>query len=550
MATAPIKVLVVGPVNGNIASFTSKVAKTHSKQKFDLALVAGGFFGDETKADELEKLLNNELKGSEICPNLTFLGNSGILSTSEGLKIGYLSGTSSLETDNKQNTDELENEESNHHYSTTSASSLLHHVYSEGNEGLDILLTYDWPQSVAQGSDGPGKNIGVGSEIVRDVAYKLKPRYHFAGSEGVWFERAPYKNGRGVHVTRFLGLGAVGNDQSERWYYAMNIVPLVKQPSTLSEIPPNSTVNPYHKKRLRGDDQNDDERKKRPRSDYVCKICNISGHFIQDCPQKGQTTSQRGPPDDYVCKSCNEKGHWIRECPKNEKSGEPLTCWFCLSNPQLAKHLIISIADEMYLSIAKGPLSDGHVLLVPITHFNTFHHIPPSSRDGVISDLRNYMSSLRSYFSSRDLLPVFFTVNRNVRYQHAHLQCVPIPLNLKESAKEQFSEAMQKEGWQVLNKKPQNGNVNYIRVDFGEDDEDILLVELERGVKFDLQFPRIVLANIFGNPELADWRTATSEEKESNMAETMKEAFKEFDFSLNATAAESAEEDSLEAVGQ
>jgi hypothetical protein len=40
-------------------------------------------------------------------------------------------------------------------------------------------------------------------------------RYHIAGSEGIFYSREPYTNHGASHVTRFLGLAAVGNDKKE-----------------------------------------------------------------------------------------------------------------------------------------------------------------------------------------------------------------------------------------------------------------------------------------------------------------------------------------------
>lgn len=53
-------------------------------------------------------------------------------------------------------------------------------------------------------------------------------------------------------------------------------------------------------------------------------------------------------------------------------------CWFCLSNPAVTKHLIVSIGSETYLTFPKGPLlptpaagevgvpGGGHVLIIPV----------------------------------------------------------------------------------------------------------------------------------------------------------------------------------------
>jgi hypothetical protein len=51
-----------------------------------------------------------------------------------------------------------------------------------------------------------------------------------------------------------------------------------------------------------------------PSAGYVCKICNIPGHWIHDCPKKGSGSGR--PFQGYCCKICNMPGHWIHDCPQ------------------------------------------------------------------------------------------------------------------------------------------------------------------------------------------------------------------------------------------
>lgn len=71
-----------------------------------------------------------------------------------------------------------------------------------------------------------------------------------------------------------------------------------------------------------------------PPDGYVCNICGLAGHWIQQCPSKdwggdggrgagggrgrGQGASRGAKggsvPDDYVCKICGIPGHWIQQC--------------------------------------------------------------------------------------------------------------------------------------------------------------------------------------------------------------------------------------------
>jgi len=50
-----------------------------------------------------------------------------------------------------------------------------------------------------------------------------------------------------------------------------------------------------------------------PPADYVCKICKVAGHWIQNCPKAPETP--KPPPAGYVCKICRVPGHWIQNCP-------------------------------------------------------------------------------------------------------------------------------------------------------------------------------------------------------------------------------------------
>ena len=75
------------------------------------------------------------------------------------------------------------------------------------------------------------------------------------GTTGVHYERQPYRNHRVLneparHVTRFIGLGKVGNADKRKWLYAFNISPLagmeraalVAQPAEATDAPYNAAV--------------------------------------------------------------------------------------------------------------------------------------------------------------------------------------------------------------------------------------------------------------------------------------------------------------------
>ena len=73
------------------------------------------------------------------------------------------------------------------------------------------------------------------------------------------------------------------------------------------------------------------------------------------------------------CEACSMKyklgGRRIRiefyREKKREESKKPQeSCWFCLDNPQVEKHLVLDIGAEMYLAMPKGPINEAHSLLI------------------------------------------------------------------------------------------------------------------------------------------------------------------------------------------
>lgn len=155
----------------------------------------------------------------EVCGNLYYLGRRGLLTTASGLKIAFLSGTST-------NGDDDQNDKSaDHRYTQDDIKALKSTpMPMSAPPGVDILLTYDWPKDVEKGSKSKITPSAT-SQQAAEVAAALKPRYHFAASEGIFFEREPYKNITGFgppderpadHASRFIGMGCALNDEKQR----------------------------------------------------------------------------------------------------------------------------------------------------------------------------------------------------------------------------------------------------------------------------------------------------------------------------------------------
>ncbi|KAF8844424.1 nuclear protein [Paxillus ammoniavirescens] len=315
---------------------------------------------------------------------------------------------------------------------------------------------------------------------------------------------------------------------------------------------------------------NDCPERTKPPEGYVCKICNITGHLVRDCPTRHAVgdTGGRKPREGYVCRACGSELHHIDDCPvvnqrpshgERGKRGPPKEigpdeCWFCLSNPNLAKHLIVSIGAECYLTLAKGQIiptqsapdegnvacvpGGGHVLIVPISHQPTYNGIPDDIAPPIFDETEKYKTALRGLFAKHGAVVLFYEVARlSTKGGHAHVQAVPIPISLQNKVEDAFL----KEGRALGIDFEQDsdgaleacagGTRSYFRVDLPDGRK---LVHLMKDhVPFSIQFGRQVLVSLLNIPDRLDWKACMlAEEEDKADVELFKQAFAPFDPSL------------------
>ena len=92
-------------------------------------------------------------------------------------------------------------------------------------------------------------------------------------------------------------------------------------------------------------------------------------------------------------------------------------CWFCLSSPSVESHLIISVTEHLYCALAKGPLVDDHVLLIPVEHSPNTLSLPSDCQ----KELHKYQSCLRMFGKTQRKEFIFFELISK-RSTHANLQ--------------------------------------------------------------------------------------------------------------------------------
>lgn len=129
---------------------------------------------------EYSKFYEN-LDDGEICPNLTYLGRRGLYTVSSGLKIAYVSGTES----NDSESNSISNFKVEDLKAVANACLASNHTAGD-YRGVDILITSQWPS-------GTQKDARNTSDLLAWLSGEIKPRYHFCGLNDSYFEPAPYR---------------------------------------------------------------------------------------------------------------------------------------------------------------------------------------------------------------------------------------------------------------------------------------------------------------------------------------------------------------------
>ncbi|KAI9808918.1 MAG: hypothetical protein M1827_007143 [Pycnora praestabilis] len=553
------KVIVIGDANSQFPAVFSKLTTLHSKNAFSLAIIVGNLFADPTTAapgnDEafLDSLLNGaitiplptyfslgkhalpprviqklESNAGELCSNLYFLGKRTTIKTSEGIRIVALGGTLDPNV-----TAGLSIDRYLPFYTVDDAKAL------KGANTADILVTNDWPSSIMIGSKvtfNSDNEEPTSQQCITELCAKLKPRYHFSTSSDNFYEREPFFHSPTEEasdsrpITRFLSLASYNNPSKQKWLYAFSLDPTAAPPSTL---PPGTTASPLLNPTKK--------RRALPNREDYSRFSQINNHHRSN-------KRQRQPPP------------------------TPSECFFCLSNPNLATHLLTSIATDTYLTTARGPLSTldtfpqlgfpAHILIIPLTHSPTLDSIAdPTARKNTYKEMQRYKGALQTMLSEKangELGAVIWEVARAGGI-HIHWQFLPVAADLVnkglvEAAFKVEAENAKYPKFETKDIGDGTGESNdFFRVwiwspssshsngGLAEGDansnnvkgsEKCLILPLSSNFRFDLQFGRRVLAKLL-QIDRFDWKECLQPQEDENAdAEAFKQAFKEFDFSV------------------
>ena len=252
-----MKILCCGDVEGRFAETFARVRKIEAANgPFDALFCVGAFFAGDVVTDVPEAPVPTwvlELPagsavaaGGSLGPNVTYLGACGVTTVSERaggsgakvMSVAFAGGAGSV-------------------------AGLLDACGAPGFMGCDVFLSSDWPRGCDVGADDAAvaglRDLGVyahavGSDRVAEAAVACRPRYHFAGTHGAFWARAPYRNARDPpahrksHVTRFVALGqaAKSKDKRRKWLHAVDVDPIPYCAlAALAAEPAGCTDSPY-----------------------------------------------------------------------------------------------------------------------------------------------------------------------------------------------------------------------------------------------------------------------------------------------------------------
>jgi Protein similar to CwfJ C-terminus 1/Protein similar to CwfJ C-terminus 2 len=454
-----------------------------------------------------------ETNAGEVCENLYFLGKRTTLTTSEGIKIVALGGRLDAGIAVGVSKDKYLP-----FYTNDDAKAL------RGANGADLLLTYEWPESIERGSGValPDSPKPLQRPEIANLCGVLKPRYHFSSSSA-FYEREPFfhenteKDQTARRITRFLSLADFGNDKKEKWLYAFSINPADPPPSS---IPVGATASP------------------------------LDAPITRRGGKRSHSESEPQPFSRF-----SRTGHSSHQHKRARPQPAPSECFFCLSSPTVQTHLITSIATDAYLTTARGPLSaastfpslnfPAHILIIPLTHSPTLASIEePEARENTLAEMHKYRSALQNMLRTRSakgeqpLGAVTWEVSRRGGV-HTHWQFLPVSAQMAQKGLVEAAfrvEAENRKYPKFVDRQSVKEGEDFFRVwiwSGDESNEKCLFLPLTSSFRFDMQFGRHVMAKLLGLEDRMDWRDcAQGQEEEVRDAEQFKEAFKEFDFSL------------------
>lgn len=237
-------------------------------------------------------------------------------------------------------------------------------------------------------------------------------------------------------------------------------------------------------------------------------------------------------------------------------------CHFCFNNPKVASHMLISIAENSYITLAKGPVSvpnkyirfPGHVIITPIEHkpkLSDYSIESNITEQPVYKELLAYEHSISDMYAKVEMGTVFFDFNMTTGV-HYHIQCVPVPVQfiskVSKAIDRQYKFQNKKAGEEVMSKfKKYVGEDDQEYKDFINDKTqnfiqfkimntrkkcEIYVSTFDPTKRIDMQFGRSVMAYVLNQPKRVYWNNEVcqeTEKQEKKNVELFQMSYNDFD---------------------
>lgn len=222
-------------------------------------------------------------------------------------------------------------------------------------------------------------------------------------------------------------------------------------------------------------------------------------------------------------------------------------CWFCLINPKVEKHMIVTVTPQVYVATARGPILPTHMMILPVKHAPCYAACPPELQ----ASIQAHIAAIRKMCQEggQEILVWERWIPMGVSAaNHMQIQIVPISVNSAGSAREALMESMER--WlpkaklkriqkhtEVTQAVNDDTATPYVFFEIpGDNTAKGRLVERYvyasvdgQGPRIPIDFGRKVACHLLGCEDKVDWRgCAEDHDTEAGLALTLREQFKPF----------------------
>ncbi|CAK8991716.1 CWF19-like protein 1, partial [Durusdinium trenchii] len=536
-------------------------------------------------------------QGNTVAANLHFLGTCGVKTLEDlgGLRVAFLSGT-------EQGKAEAAGAESTARpwqFGDVDVQALMQ-VGSDMQDGgsltkVDVLLSAEWPRQILHGLDiTQFPVVAVGPEFsdsVRKISMALAPRYHFAGLEGTFYQRIPFENGLfkvdGL-FTRFIGLGSVdpaNKDKTKKWLHALALEPLSAQSDdAIRKSMPEIGANPFAMSQANPANGSSDANATALMSTTGEDGPLRSGSSALSAEQVAQLVAEdrKNASQFFYGARGNKRKDGRRGGPGRKRRRHNVApradCWFCLASPSCETHLIVSVADDCFLSLPKGGISAQHLQIVPVAHEECFAALD----EGTLEQVIKFKAAITEFYKTFGCVALFFERNvilERAMQRHAFLEAIPLPESCVATAEKTLQEQSERAGirfdtelplastgtFATLSAKAQEDGIASLKAYLANSEDEYMYIEISGGAvsprifrlppissddvdgsepgdtndmaarfakrqRLPLQFGRQVACCILGCLQRINWKFCqVPQDLEERMTTDMKAAFKALD---------------------